>query len=178
MALSCARVSLGWISGNTSLDKGWLSTGIGSPGRWLSHHPWMCLTTVWMWCSGTRCSGRLLRVQVVWLGCGWTQWSLRSFSTWAILWFYEQEHSLPLCFFSVAQGEQQQVTQSNLTGHICIILSIFRLETSCALYQIDKTEVMNTKALIIHLVLHFQNIPLAHFTEALSYSDAELCLTI
>ena len=23
------------------------------PGRWLSHHPWMCLKTVWMWCSGT-----------------------------------------------------------------------------------------------------------------------------
>jgi len=31
--------------------KGWLSTGIGSPGRWLSHRPWMCLTAVWMWCS-------------------------------------------------------------------------------------------------------------------------------
>ena len=30
-----------------------LRTGIGSPGRWLSHHPWMCLKTVWMWCSGT-----------------------------------------------------------------------------------------------------------------------------
>ena len=47
-ALSCARVSLGWISGNTSLQKGLLSTGIGSPGRWLSHHPWMCLKTIWM----------------------------------------------------------------------------------------------------------------------------------
>ena len=23
------------------------------PGRWLSHHPWMCLKTVWMWCSET-----------------------------------------------------------------------------------------------------------------------------
>ena len=22
-------------------------------GGWLRHHPWMCLTTVWMWCSGT-----------------------------------------------------------------------------------------------------------------------------
>uniref|UniRef100_A0A8C9FJK2 BRCT domain-containing protein n=1 Tax=Pavo cristatus TaxID=9049 RepID=A0A8C9FJK2_PAVCR len=21
--------------------------------RWLSHHPWMCLKFVWMWCSGT-----------------------------------------------------------------------------------------------------------------------------
>ena len=52
MASSCTRVSLGWISGNTSLQKGLLSTGIGSPGRWLSHHPWMCLKTVWMWCSG------------------------------------------------------------------------------------------------------------------------------
>ena len=33
--------------------KGLLSTGMGSPGRWLSHHPWMCLKTVWMWCSET-----------------------------------------------------------------------------------------------------------------------------
>ena len=46
MATSCARVSLDWISGKTSLQKGLLSTGIGSPGRWLSHHPWMCLKTV------------------------------------------------------------------------------------------------------------------------------------
>jgi len=51
--LSYTRVSLGWISGRTSLQKGLLSPGIGSPGRWLSHHPWMCLKTVWMWCSGT-----------------------------------------------------------------------------------------------------------------------------
>jgi len=40
------------LSGNTSLQKGLLSTGMGSPGRWLSHHPWMCLKTAWMWCSG------------------------------------------------------------------------------------------------------------------------------
>ena len=33
---------LGWMLGNTSLQKGWLNTGIGSPGRWLSHHSWMC----------------------------------------------------------------------------------------------------------------------------------------
>ena len=46
-----------------------LSTGISSPGRWLSHHPWMCLKTVWIWCSGTWFSGGLL-VRVVWLGCG------------------------------------------------------------------------------------------------------------
>jgi len=52
MDSSCAREGLGCISGNTLL-KGLLSTGIGSPGRWLSHHPWMCLKTVWMWCSGT-----------------------------------------------------------------------------------------------------------------------------
>ena len=25
----------------------------GLPGRCLSHHPWMCLKTVWMWFSGT-----------------------------------------------------------------------------------------------------------------------------
>ena len=37
----------------TSLQKGWLSTGIGSSGKWLSHHLWMCLKTVWMWWSGT-----------------------------------------------------------------------------------------------------------------------------
>ena len=29
IALSCTRVSLGWISGKTSLQKGLLSTGIG-----------------------------------------------------------------------------------------------------------------------------------------------------
>ena len=34
MASSCARVSLGWISGKTSLQEGLLSTGISSPGRW------------------------------------------------------------------------------------------------------------------------------------------------
>ena len=28
-----------------------VSTGIGSPGRWLNHHPWMCLRAIWMWCS-------------------------------------------------------------------------------------------------------------------------------
>ena len=47
MALSCSRISLGWRSGNISLQKGLLSTGIGSPGRWLSHHPQMCLKTGW-----------------------------------------------------------------------------------------------------------------------------------
>ena len=93
MALSCARVSLGWISGKTSLLKGLLSTGIGSPERWLSHHPCMCLKTVWMWCSGTWFSRGLL-VRVVWLDCGWIQWSLRSFPTWAILWFYERMKSV------------------------------------------------------------------------------------
>ena len=46
-------LSLGWTSGNTSLQKGLLSTGIGSPGRWLSHHPWMHLKNMWLWCSGT-----------------------------------------------------------------------------------------------------------------------------
>ena len=40
----------------TSLQKGLLSTGMGCPGRWLGQHPWMCLTTLWMWCSGTRFS--------------------------------------------------------------------------------------------------------------------------
>ena len=38
-ASSCTRVNLSWISGKTSLQKGLLSTGIGSLGRWLSHHP-------------------------------------------------------------------------------------------------------------------------------------------
>ena len=85
MASCCTRVSLGWISGKTSLRKGLLSTRIGSPGRWLSHHPWMCLKTVWMWCSGTW--WRFVRVRVVWLGGGWTWWSLRFFPTGAILWF-------------------------------------------------------------------------------------------
>ena len=33
MASSCTRVSLGWISADTCLQKGLLSTEIGSPGR-------------------------------------------------------------------------------------------------------------------------------------------------
>ena len=43
MASSCTKVSLGWTLGSTSLQKGWLNTGIGSPRRWLNHHPWMYL---------------------------------------------------------------------------------------------------------------------------------------
>ena len=39
MASSCTRVRLGWIPGKTSLLNGLLSTEIGSPGRWLNHHP-------------------------------------------------------------------------------------------------------------------------------------------
>ena len=89
MASSCARISLGCILGNTYLQKGMLRTGICSPGEWLSHHPWMCLKIFWMWCSGTWFSRGLLRVRVVWLGRGWTWWSLRSFPTWVILWFFE-----------------------------------------------------------------------------------------
>ena len=30
--------------------------------RWLSHHPWMCLRALWMWCSGTWFSGGLLEL--------------------------------------------------------------------------------------------------------------------
>jgi len=36
MSQQCAQV-LGWVSGKTCLQKGLLSPGIGSPGRWLSH---------------------------------------------------------------------------------------------------------------------------------------------
>ena len=61
MASSCTRVSLGWISGKTYLQRGLLNTGIGSPGRWLNHHPWMCLKTC-MWCSATWFSRRLLEL--------------------------------------------------------------------------------------------------------------------
>jgi len=89
MASSCAKVSLGWTLGNTSWQKGWLNAGIGSPGRWLSHRPWMCLRAIWMWCSEVWFSRGFVRVRVLWLGCGWTWWSLMSFPTWAILWFYD-----------------------------------------------------------------------------------------
>ena len=63
MALSCGRGWLDWISGKTYSQKGLstvkslltvkLSTEIGSPERWLSHRPWMCLKIIWMWCTGT-----------------------------------------------------------------------------------------------------------------------------
>ena len=36
---------------------------------------------------------RVVRVRVLWLGCSWTWWSLRSFPTWVILWFYDQHPS-------------------------------------------------------------------------------------
>ena len=43
MASSCIRVSSGRISGKKPyLQKGLFSTRIGSPGRWLGQHPWMC----------------------------------------------------------------------------------------------------------------------------------------
>ena len=48
MAFGCTRVSLGRISGKTSLQVKWLSTAIGSPARWLSRHPWMCLKSIWI----------------------------------------------------------------------------------------------------------------------------------
>jgi len=38
--------------------------------------------------TGTWFSRGLL-VRVAWLSCGWTRWSLRSFPTWAILWFQQ-----------------------------------------------------------------------------------------
>jgi len=41
-ASGCARASLGWISRITSLQKGLLSTGIGSPRRWLSPETFGC----------------------------------------------------------------------------------------------------------------------------------------
>ena len=34
----CRGGGLDWMSGKTSLQKGWLSTGVDSPGRWLSQH--------------------------------------------------------------------------------------------------------------------------------------------
>jgi len=122
--LKCASLSSGWISENISLQKGWLSTGIGSPGRWLSHHPWMCLKTIWMWCSGTWFSGELL-VRVVWLGCGWTWWFLRSFPTWAILWFtlcfFEHFH---FCIFSHFIWHQKTHLDSSIYESLCIVLGL------------------------------------------------------
>ena len=61
MASSCARVSLGWTLGNT-LQKGWLNTGMCSPGRWLSHRSWMCLRAIWMWCLEVGFSRGLLEL--------------------------------------------------------------------------------------------------------------------
>jgi len=37
----------------------------------------------------------VVRVRVIWLGCSWTWWSLWSFPTWAILWFYDSPASKP-----------------------------------------------------------------------------------
>ena len=52
LALSCARIGLGWISGKISSPKVLLCSGPGCPGRWCSHCPWRCSRVVWMWHRG------------------------------------------------------------------------------------------------------------------------------
>jgi len=106
-SLEDSGLSFRWISGKTSLQKELISTGIGSPGRWLSHHPWMCLKTVWIW-QGTWVETWAERVvSVVWLGHGWTQWPSRSFPAWAILWFYDS------LFFQGSALQQLPVIERN-----------------------------------------------------------------
>ena len=75
MASSCARGGLGWISGNTSVQKGLLSTGMGCPGRWLSH---VLNTSLHVFNNRldvvlrAMIEQRAVRVRVGWLGWGWT----------------------------------------------------------------------------------------------------------
>jgi len=103
MASSWAKVSLGWMLGNSSLQKGWLNTEIGSPGRWLSHQPWMCLKSIWMWCSGTWFSRGLLelgskvRLQLDLMIFE----ALYNLSNSMILWFYDSEQNSLLCVRTV-----------------------------------------------------------------------------
>jgi len=42
-ASSYVRGGLDWIVGKISSLKGLSSSGIGWPGKWLSHHPWRYL---------------------------------------------------------------------------------------------------------------------------------------
>ena len=46
-----------------------------------------CIDSCYIWLYPHLLQRRAVRV--VWLGCGWIRWSLRSFPTWAILWFYD-----------------------------------------------------------------------------------------
>ena len=52
MTSSCTRGGLGWISGNTSLQKGLLSTGMGSPGRCLKTIPGCVSKPFWCGAQG------------------------------------------------------------------------------------------------------------------------------
>ena len=43
---------------------------------------------------------RVVRVRIEWSGCGWIWWSLRSFPTWAILWFCMERADADFCSFT------------------------------------------------------------------------------
>ena len=45
-ALNCNRGDLDWTLGKNFSQKEWSDSGIGCPGRWWSHHPWMCLRVI------------------------------------------------------------------------------------------------------------------------------------
>ena len=56
--LSLSLVHIGHIN-PMQCYRCWLGTGTGCPGRWWSHHPWRCPTTVEMWHWGMWSEGIL-----------------------------------------------------------------------------------------------------------------------
>lgn len=66
---------------------------MGCPGRWQSHHLWMCWRKGWTWIQCQGLTGWCLVK-------GWTRPSQRPFPPWPFLWFcHAQMQSCPCPFF-------------------------------------------------------------------------------
>ena len=88
IAPSCTRGDSSWILGKISPLKQWSGTGMGCPGRWLSHCPWGVQKI--FRCCAKECG---LVEKYWWKVDSWTRWSWRSFPTLAILWWISRSVS-------------------------------------------------------------------------------------
>jgi len=107
MVLNWDRGSLGWILGRSSSHRVWWHTGTRCPRRLWIPHPWRHSRPGLMWLWAAWSSG--------WWPCTWqgveTRWSLWSFSTQVILWFYE--YSITFCC-SMTDGSREAVWQNDV----------------------------------------------------------------
>jgi len=74
--------------------------------------------------TSTELLPKLIGSMLLWLGCSWTWWSLRSFPTWVILWFYD---SMILWIQKTYFKETMSTTTFPLTCSLCAIVADFIL---------------------------------------------------